>query len=292
MSVKTPVNVTTSPDILGRNRSIPASVAEHRVEYWTWVAEHADTHMRDTLIGLRDHWQESNARFFDGRMLLPYITLTEPSAPRIYGQCCPRSSWGSRMEIRLRPSLLTGTHPHLEVPYIPDPEYSDSVTPDWVAWEEGRVTFVRDVLLHEMIHQHVMEHEPDVNENSYHGHGPVFTEHANRIGAVLGLPEVVVRNRGGKVIPKAAQWPHCVAPPDRYRDVYQPKRPRVTARGVVVPEGYTVSAIGPVDGTSLLDIEFDTDSGDKPTMQIRIAADTASELADFLRDYLDGDGDR
>jgi len=74
-----------------------------------------------------------------------------------------------------------------------------------------------------MIHQHVMEHEPDVDEDSYHGHGPVFTAHANGIGALLGLPEVVVRNRKGKPKkPKSAQWPHCVQPDDRYGGFYKP----------------------------------------------------------------------
>jgi hypothetical protein len=266
-------------------RELPAAVAEHRAEYWSWVNKHADTAMRDTLIGLRDHWQASNAAFFDGRMLLPYITLTEPSAPRIYGQCCPQSSWGSRLEIRLRPSLLDGTHPHLKAPTVPA-EIEGCITIDREAWDEGRAVFVRDVLLHEMIHQHVMEHEPFVNESAYHGHGPVFTEHANRIGAQLGLPEVKVRNRKGSAPgPKAAQWPHCVAPPHRYLDVYHPTC-RLTAKGVGIPAEYTVSAIASVDGTPLLDIDFDTDSGDKPAIRISMHADTACSLADSILEYL------
>jgi hypothetical protein len=102
----------------------------------------------------------------------------------------------------------------------------------------------------------------------------------------LGLPEVVVRNRGGKKLPKAAQWPHCVAPPDRYLGAYQPHH-RVTSKGVIfIPVGYTASAIGPVDATPFLDIDFDTDSGDKPTMRICIHADTACELANFILEYL------
>ena len=39
----------------------------------------------------------------------------------------------------------------------------------------------------------------------------------------------------------------------------------------------------------MLDIDFDTDSGDKPTMRIRIDADTAWELSDFVLEYLNGD---
>ncbi len=181
--------------------TLPQPVAGQRIEYWEWIEQHAVPSMRDTLIVLREHWCDCNESYFDGRMVLPYITLTEPSAPTILGQCCSVSSWGSRLEIKLRPSLLVGTHPMIRRTGIS---------------AAGRLQLVKDVLLHEMIHQHVMEHEPDVNEESYHGHGPVFAAHCNRIGAELGLDEVVVRNRKGSKSAKSPQWPHCVAPPDRY----------------------------------------------------------------------------
>ena len=209
-----PVTVTPSGD--NQPHSLPAAVAQHRVDYWAWVENHADKGLRADLVELRDHWRDCNERFFDGRMHLPYITLTEPSTPQRLAQCCPESSWGSRLEIRLRPSLLAGTHPHMGSP------------------RAGRMQFVKDVLLHEMIHQHIMEHQPDVDEDSYHGHGPVFTAHCNRIGAMLGLPEVVVRNRKGKPNqPKSAQWPACVVPPDRYLGAYHPYV-AVTATGDIV----------------------------------------------------------
>lgn len=206
------VAVTASRVILA-NPAVPESVADHRVDYWTWVDEHASPpYKRDMLLGLRDYWRDCNRDYFAGRMLEPYITLTEPSAPQVYGQCCSVSSWGSRLEIKLRPSLLEGTHPHLRG-----------------AKAVHRERFTYDVLLHEMIHQHVAEHEPDVDESSYHGHGPVFTAHCNRIGALLGLPEVVVRNRNGDKKPKAAQWPYGVQSVDRYGGFYKPNRRAVTA---------------------------------------------------------------
>ena len=268
-------NVTASAAILPHD--LPEPVAGHRVDYWTWVENHADATSRDSLLALRDHWRDANTWFFDGRMLEPYITLTEPSAPQIYAQCCPQSSWGSRLEIRIRPSLLYGTHPHMM---------------GGVGFATGRMQFGKDVLLHEMIHQHIMEHQPGVDEESYHWHGPVFTDHCNRIGQKLGLDEVVVRNRGGKKLPKAAQWPHCVAPPDRYGGSYQPyQRRKVTASTVTIPVGYRPSAIGPklVDGEAFLDISFDLLSGDGPSIPILIEADAAEELADFITGYLDGD---
>ena len=184
---------------------LPEPVAGHRVDYWTWVENHADRRLRADLLELRDHWRDCNTWFFDGRMHEPYMTLTTPSTPQRYGECCPVSSWGSRLEIRLRPSLLVGTHPHMM---------------RGVGFAVGRMQFVKDVLTHEMIHQHIMEHQLAVDEESYRWHGPVFTDHCNRIGQKLGWDEVVVRNRGGKKLPKSAQWPYCVAPPDRYGGAY------------------------------------------------------------------------
>lgn len=265
--------VSTSSDI--QPSRLPEPVAGHRIDYWQWVERHADSTSRDSLLALRDHWRDCNGRYFAGRMLEPYITLTEPSAPQLYGQCCSVSSWGSRLEIRLRPSLLNGTHPHLCGPLA------------------GRMQFVKDVLLHEMIHQHVMEHQPGVNETSYKGHGPVFTEHCNRIGAELGLAEVVVRNRNRSKSPKAAQWPHCVAPSDRYLGAYRLPR-GVTTNGVtVVPAGYFASAISPVStGADVkLAIDFDADSDDvaAATFRLQIHPDTAWQLAEFITEYLAGD---
>lgn len=104
--------VTASRVILS-DPAVSDSVAEHRTDYWTWVEQHAEQYTRTLLLGLRDYWRDGNRDYFSGRMLEPYVTLTEPSAPQLYGQCCSVSSWGSRLEIRLRPSLLAGTHPHL-----------------------------------------------------------------------------------------------------------------------------------------------------------------------------------
>lgn len=267
-------NVTASRDI--QPSQLPGAVADHRIDYWQWVDQHADTASRDRLLVLRDHWRDCNRRYFAGRMVEPYITLTEPSAPQVYGQCESVSSWGSRLEIKLRPSLLDGTHPHLRG-----------------GNRAGRLQFVKDVLLHEMVHQHIMEHQPGVNEDSYKGHGPVFTEHCNRIGAELGLAEVVVRNRNGSKVPKSPQWPHCVAPPDRYLNAYRlPGRKAVTP-SVAIPAGYVVAAIGPkvIDGQTLLEIEFEPDNGDGRLMQLLIDPDTAWLLADFITDYLNGDED-
>ena len=127
-----------------------------------------------------------------------------------------------------------------------------------------------------------------MDESSYHHHGPVFTDHCNRIGALLGLPEVVVRNRGGKKLPKSAQWPHCVRP--NPGDVRHQKT--VTARTVSIPVGYYVSVIDSqmIDDKAFLHIRFDPASGDGQTIEIRLEVDTAYQLADFiLDDTMDSD---
>lgn len=185
---------------------VPDAVAAHRLNYWTWLEQHAAEPDRTRLLVLRDHWRHLNVTYFDGKMVEPYITLSAPSKPSLFGQCCAVSSWGSRLEIRIRPSLLTGTHPEVRGEL------------------EGRWRFALDVLLHEAAHQYHQE-VTGYTESSYHGHGSVFTATANRIGAVLGLPPVVAKNRGGSRLPKAAQWPHCVTPAGHYLGVYHPRVP-------------------------------------------------------------------
>jgi hypothetical protein len=74
---------------------------------------------------------------------------------------------------------------------------------------------VVDLLLHLTVQQYVLEHL-GTGEPGYRGHGPLFTEHANRIGLQLGLGPVIVRRRGpgdaGE--PVAAGWPFGVRPED------------------------------------------------------------------------------
>jgi hypothetical protein len=229
------------------------------------------------LVVLHDHWRDVNTKFFDSIMLEPYITLTEPSSPQRLGQCCLLSSWGSRLEIRLRPSLLTGTHPQFE---------------EGAEFAAGRMQFVKDVLTHEMVHQHIMEHQPGVHEDAYKGHGPVFTGHCNRIGAELGFGEVVARNRKGQKKPLAGQWPFCVAKLDRYGGAYQPRPEKcVTARVVTIPVGYRPSSIESLVGSQLglVEIGFDPANGDGPSIYVVMESDSADELTELIMEHFDAD---
>ena len=165
---------------------------------------------REHLTALYAAWHTYNASYFAGAMTPPYLLLAEPVTPRTYGDTSPASGFGAQLQIRIRPSLVRGTHPHVRQGLM------DHDTRERCAI--GRQRFVEDILLHETIHQYQMEilHADDA---SYDGHGPTFRDSANRIGAILGLPPV----RNSKVRkkemdkPSCAQWPYNVRPADYYQ---------------------------------------------------------------------------
>jgi hypothetical protein len=132
----------------------------------------------------------------------------EPSAPNVYGDCSAVSGFGGKLGIRIRPSLLTGTHPHMR---------------RGTNNQDGRFRFVADVLLHEMIHQWQFEALGET-ESSYHGHGPRFRDKANEIGARLGLSPVRTNKARGKNkdLPSCSQWPHNVRDGGYYLGAYVP----------------------------------------------------------------------
>ena len=176
---------------------------EHRRDFARYATQDAasDWH-RALLERFYAYWDSVNGDYFRGACVRPHILLAEPRTPRALGDHADVSGWGSRNQIRLRPSLIDGRHKALR----PGPEFA-----------EGRLRFVLDVLLHESVHQYDDEvlHRP---EGSYKGHGPVFAAECSRIGAILGLPPVrPAKARGpNKHLPSCAQWPHNVRPPGYY----------------------------------------------------------------------------
>lgn len=159
------------------------------------------------LVRLYDAWEKWNDQFFNSEMVVPCIFVTEPHTPRALADCSNFSAFGSRSQIRIRPSILTGKHPN--------------INPD--APMEGRIRFVSDIMLHEMIHQFQNEvlNQP---ENSYKGHGPAFASKCNEIGAVLGLDKVRMAKARGKDkdLPSCAYWPFNVRPLDYFLGAYVP----------------------------------------------------------------------
>jgi hypothetical protein len=188
---------------------IPDTHKRHRQDWWDFVLKEAEPWHREHLTRLFTLWEEWNDAYFGGALVPPYILLSETCIPRALGDCSTVSGFGAKSQIRLRPSLLRGTHPHVGK----GPEH-----------EAGRFAFVADVLLHEMIHQWQQE-VTGIHEASYHGHGPAFTAKCNEIGQQFGLPRVRCMKKRGKDkdLPSCAQWPHCVREPDFYHGAHSPR---------------------------------------------------------------------
>ncbi len=194
-----------SPLVETPTKELPLHASQHRASFVDYVLEHAAPWHRQHLGRLYDLWAKWNRDYFESRMVPSYILLSEPSNPRRYGDCGPISGFGGTTQIRIRPSLLTGTHP-------------DVCGGD--QFSEGRFLFVADILLHEMIHQWHQE-VTGVTEDSYHGHGPKFCEMCNQIGERLGIAEVYPKPRGKtKGKPGCQYWPHVVRPDDDYLGAY------------------------------------------------------------------------
>jgi len=175
----------------------------HRKQFEKFVLKDGNPTV-SKLIHLWNYW---NKEFFDNAFkACPIILLAEPSKPSRLGDYSPIGAYGSRSQIRIRPSLLSGTHPHT----LPGKEY-----------EKGRFLFVADVCLHETIHLWQDEVMGDL-EDSYHGHGILFRDKCNEIGEKLGLPPVRTCKKRGKdaELPSCSHFPHNVRPPDYYQGAY------------------------------------------------------------------------
>lgn len=189
-----------------RKQHEPARVTvedrEHRKSFRAFAISESEEAWRPVMSRLYGLWDEWARELFEAEMIPPYILLASTSRPQSYGDYSEVSGFGGHSQIRIRRTLLTGTHPAVRA----DKQFA-----------EGRERFVSDVLLHEMVHQYQSEILGDADD-SYSGHGPNFRDVANRIGAKLGLPPVRIAKARGKDkdLPSCAQWPHCVRPADYY----------------------------------------------------------------------------
>jgi hypothetical protein len=191
----------------------PEEIA-HRKGFWEFVETHGELWHKQHLGRLLERWRQWNQEHYASTLIPPYMLLNEPVAPNVYGDCARLSGFGGRSQIRIRPSLLVGTHP--------DMRRGDD-------YAEGRSLFTDDVLLHEMIHQWQQEVVGNP-EGAYHGHGPLFRDKANEIGERLGLPRVRTskdRGKKDKSLPSCSQWPHNVRPDEYYQGAYRRQRDRV-----------------------------------------------------------------
>jgi hypothetical protein len=179
---------------------LPRSAIEHRMEFRQYVLNEASAWHRKHLARMYDLWDQWNVEFFSSLMKPPYILLAEPSIPQALGDCAVISGFGGNSQIRIRPSLITGSHPKVR------------------GWsEDARLRMVEDILLHEMLHQWQQEVTGNC-DSAYSGHGPTFRDKANEIGAALGLGRVrTCKLRGAdKDLPSCSYWPQNVRPTGFY----------------------------------------------------------------------------
>jgi len=175
---------------------------QHRHQFSKFVEERARPGYKRIMNALNRRWKKCNQEFFKAEMIIPYIFLSEPTHSHVLGQYHPTSSFGAPAEIRIRPSLAWGGHPCVN---------------KGKKFEKGRLLYVADVLLHEMVHQ--WQHEVIKNlEPMYSGHGPLFRDKCNEIGERLGLGMVRTGKARGKHanLPSCSHWPHNVRPAEFY----------------------------------------------------------------------------
>jgi hypothetical protein len=200
-----PVN---GDDPADRGESSLDADARHRREFARYASQDSHQPYREPISRLYASWWSWNDNHFDGRMQPPHILLAEPKSPRAFGDHSLLSGWGSTNQIRIRPSILNGTHPSVR----PGDQYA-----------EGRFLLTRDIALHETIHQFATEilKQP---EEAYRGHGPVFRDLCNRIGATdSSSPVRTAKARGlDRERPSCAQFPICVRPKGFYLGAYLP----------------------------------------------------------------------
>ena len=182
--------------------------SRHRREFANYAKQNGHQPYREPMSRLYASWEGWNDEYFDGQLLPPHFLLAEPKSPRALGDHSLLSGWGSTNQIRIRPSILNGTHPAVR----PDDEFA-----------EGRFRLILDIAIHETGHQYATEILKQ-QEEGYRGHGPVFRDLCNRIGARLGLPPVRTAKARGRDRdrPSCAEWPICVRPKGFYLGAYRP----------------------------------------------------------------------
>lgn len=188
--------------------AVPDPALAHRGECWEFTLKDAEPWYKEYLTKFGLLWDEWNDKYFGGLFKArPHILLATPRKPSSLGDYSRTGGWGGKSQIRIRRSLLTGTHPSVAA--------GDK-------YKEGRFLFVADVLLHEILHEYQHEILDIENWSSYSGHGPTFRDKANEIGEKLGLGKVRASKMRGKDkdLPSCSYWPHCVRPAGYYKGAY------------------------------------------------------------------------
>ncbi|NOK71569.1 MAG: hypothetical protein GFH25_541324n12 [Chloroflexi bacterium AL-N10] len=190
--------------------------ATHRQAFIDDCTTNAHPPYRQVLQVLYDHFDQWNTVFFGQQLVPPHFVILAPPTPTRLGDYQPHTGWGGSTQIRLRPSLIDGSHPHLV-----------HGSQDAQGWERCWL----DVALHECVHYYC-DAVLAAPEQAEKGHGRIFAQECTRIGSLLDLPPVgpARRSRNYQGWPSCAHWPQNVRPADYYRGAYQPDPPPPTTR--------------------------------------------------------------
>jgi hypothetical protein len=182
---------------------------QERQVHRDYVFGGADDAHRERLVPLHRRHEAWSARFFGGRLKPPHLGFGMPPA-RSLAVCHAATDYGGKVQMTLHERLGFGA----------DPEW---LVRPWPA--EGVRRLVEDLLLRLTVRQHVVEILEVSEEGSYGDYGPLFCDHANRVGVALGLAPVVVRRRplDNEEVPLAAFWPCCVRDEGYYGDDITPR---------------------------------------------------------------------
>jgi hypothetical protein len=182
---------------------------EHKKEFKQFVINESDEHYRIILGDLYSSWDKYNNEFFKSEFNTPpYITLSAPRYMGHLGAYKTISDFGGRSHIKIRHALLGDGHPRTK-----------NMT------DKGKQRFVRDVLLHQMVHQYLDE-ILGLDPKLVQLHTGVFITKCNEIGEKLNLVSVGPPNqpKSGPKLPSAIYWPNIVRPYGYYGGEYEPRK--------------------------------------------------------------------
>jgi len=144
-------------------------------------------------------WEGYNRLFFEGALSTPVILIEKP---------------GDRIKGNLK-SLPHGTYELTETGEskikITSRLFQPVTGEGGPLFDKFKLWIAQDILLHEMVHQHLLETDQmDVNERQHWGHGPKFAEVCNVLGKSLELQPVYVTQR-----PYCYAWPQSARTPQQ-----------------------------------------------------------------------------
>lgn len=178
----------------------------HRADFEDYVIHKAHPTYQKLLEKFYRWWHEFNHLYFAGTMTPPYLMIDQPNDQLSYGGYEAITGFGGLTGIIVRESIVTKTHIDLKFGNE-DPA--------------GLERLEKDIVLHYVVRQYCAENlgRPDASES---GHGGTYVKECNRIGTLLGLPDVgpARKTRNTQNLPTCAHWPWNVRPAGYYYGAY------------------------------------------------------------------------